>query len=107
MRGTRGGQGGGRNRALSAGQHRNHVALIELGGGRAIEADKADVGVRVEKGAEVVRDRIIRYVRIETSRTSQSAMRCSTSTRTRPAYSAGSPGTHAAMIFQKEFCGFA
>jgi len=42
------------------------VPLVELGGGRAVKADKADVWMGVKKGAKVVRDRIIRDVRIET-----------------------------------------
>jgi len=66
-----GGEGGGRNRALRLGQSRQHVPLVELRGGPAIEANELDLGMGVEKGAKVVRDRIIRNVRIETPGTAR------------------------------------
>jgi len=52
-----GGEGGGRHRALPVGERRNHVALIELRGGPAIEADEPNLGMGVEERAKVVRPR--------------------------------------------------
>lgn len=71
MGGARGREGVGRNRALCVGERWNHVAPVERRGGPAIEANEANVGMYMEEGAKVVRDGIVRYIRIKTSRTSR------------------------------------
>jgi hypothetical protein len=80
-----------RNASLVVGQPWQDVALIQLRRSTAIEADEPDLGMGVEEGAKIVRDRVIRDVRIETpgtvaaASTSQSATRLLVRTRTRPA----------------------
>jgi hypothetical protein len=67
MRGTGRGQARPFNRALRLCERRQHVPLVELRGGSTVEAKEPNLGMGVKERAKIVRDRVIRDVRIKTS----------------------------------------